>query len=197
MSLRNILAPIDDVFRKNRISYAVIGGYAVAAWGEARATRDVDLLCNTQDLDHIKRLFTSANLEFEHRSGDADDPISDVVRLQVGTPGTPYEVDILAGIRGAPGGILQRARSVPIEDLVVSVASPEDVIILKLLGGSARDLEDVRSIISAQSGKLDRSLIQRLCPQSLIRTLEAIGLGEAGDRPRVEPVRRTTPTKTE
>jgi hypothetical protein len=183
MSLRDILGPIDELLRRDAIPYAVVGGYAVAAWGEARATRDVDLLCSPQDLDRIKRLLASAKLKFEHRRGDPDDPISDVIRVEAGTPEIPYEVDILAGIRGAPGGILERARSIAVGDLLISVASPEDVIVLKLLGGSARDLEDVRGILGAQSATLDLSLVRRLCPPSLVRLLESLAPGIDGDAP--------------
>jgi hypothetical protein len=39
---------------------------------------------------------------FEHRVGDFEDPISDVIRIDVGTAEDLYEIDVLAGIRGAP-----------------------------------------------------------------------------------------------
>jgi len=43
MNLRDVLARIDGLLKRCGIEYAVIGGYAVAAWGEVRATRDIDL----------------------------------------------------------------------------------------------------------------------------------------------------------
>jgi predicted nucleotidyltransferase len=179
MNLREVLAPIDELMRRHRIRYAIIGGYAVAAWGEVRATRDVDLLCSAQDLGTIKTVLRQSNLDFEHRIGDADDPISDVIRIRAGTASAPYEVDFLAGIRGAPAGLLDRTRNVSLDDLVVPVASPEDTIVLKMLGGSARDLEDARSIIRTQEGRLDLFLLRRLCPESLQQTLEALLVPES------------------
>jgi len=172
MSLRDILAPLDRLLKQHQVQYGVIGGYAVAAWGEVRATRDIDLLCRVKDLEAVMSALRKSNLDFEHRVGDADDPISDVIRVQVGPAGTPYEVDLLAGIRGAPPGIFERLRLVPIDDLEVPVASPEDVIVLKLLGGSARDLEDARNILRVQGDRLDLTLLRRLCPESLNETLE-------------------------
>jgi predicted nucleotidyltransferase len=174
MNLRDILNLFDQLLRQNGISYAVIGGYAVAAWGELRATRDLDLLCRTKDLESLKSALRKANLDFEHRTGDAEDPIADVIRIEVGPPGSPYEVDLLAGIRGIPEGIFERSRGVQIDDLEVPVASPEDMIVLKLLGGSARDLEDARGILRMQQGKLDLLLLGRLCPESLGENLEAL-----------------------
>jgi hypothetical protein len=179
MNLRDILIPIDELMKRHRIRYAVIGGYAVAAWGEVRATRDVDLLCSANDLETLKFALSQCGLDFEHRVGDVDDPISDVIRIQVGTPSAPYEIDFLAGIRGAPVGLLDRSRLVPLDDLDVPVASPEDIIVLKILGRSARDLDDARSIIRTQEGRLDLALIRRLCPEFLRHTCETLLIPES------------------
>lgn len=54
---------ITDILEKERISYAVIGGNAVAAWvasvdeSAVRATKDIDLLLNNQDMERVTRLF--------------------------------------------------------------------------------------------------------------------------------------------
>ncbi len=174
MTLREILTPINALLTKHGIRYAVIGGYAVAAWGKIRATRDIDLMLNAGDLEKLKSALADAEFQFEHRRGDADDPIADVICLRTGTPETPYEVDFLAGIRGTPAGIFDRARDVSLDDLVVPVASPEDMIVLKMLGGAARDFEDARGIIRAQKGKLDLRLLRQLCPEHLGSTCESL-----------------------
>ena len=174
MNLADLLTPLDSVFSKCKIRYAVIGGYAVAAWGEERATRDVDLLCDASDSKVLISALNEEHLHPEHRIGDEEDPISQVIRIALGTLAEPSEVDILIGIRGAPAGILDRARVVRIEGLAVPVASPEDMIILKLLGGSGRDLEDARSIVQVQGDRLDRNLTRGLCPSGLKDTLEKL-----------------------
>ncbi len=172
MSLRDILIPIDRLFKQQGIQYAVIGGYAVAAWGEVRATRDVDLYCAVKDLSAVKSALAEGSIEFGHRAGDHEDPISDVIRIRAASVDDPFEIDILLGIRGAPQGLLSRAREVQLQDLFLRVASPEDMIVLKLLGGSSRDLDDARSIIRVQQERLDVSLMMQLCPASLKDELE-------------------------
>lgn len=172
MSLRNFLAPIDRLLKECWVPYAVIGGYAVAAWGEVRATRDIELLCRPTDLEAVQAALRGAHLDFEHRVGDLSDPIAHVIRVRVEPAGEPYEVDLIAGIEGAPPGIFERLRMVRVDDLEIPVASPEDVIILKLLGGSARDLEDARSVLRVQGEKLDLALLRRLCPIPLKESLE-------------------------
>ena len=174
MNLRDVLAEIDALMKLCQIEYAVIGGYAVAAWGEIRATRDVDLLCSAKDLDTLKAALKKADMRFEHRGGDPDDPISDVIRIEVGTGSELYEIDVLSGIREAPAGIFERSRPVQIQGLAIPVASPEDTIILKLLGGSARDIHDARSILRTQEGRLSLSMIRQLCPGPLKGLLESL-----------------------
>jgi predicted nucleotidyltransferase len=173
MSFVDLLGNINAIFLKLQIPYAVIGGYAVAAWGEERATRDIVLLCLSDSREIIKVL-REDHLQFEHRIGDSDGPISEVIRIDAEDLKDPFEVDILIGIKNAPVGILSRIRKLNIEGLAIPVASPEDMILLKLLAGSARDLEDAKSIIQIQGSKLDFDLLRRICPVSYKDTLEKL-----------------------
>ncbi len=184
MTLESILAPLVRLLEKDHISYAIIGGYAVAAWGEMRATRDVDFLCGVQDLGNLRSALQAAGYSFEHRTGDLDDPISEVIRIDVGSADSMYEIDMLAGIRGAPSGVLQRSRTVQLENMNLKVAGPEDMIILKLLGGSPLDIEDARGILRVQNHKIDRELLLQICPDQVRGTLASLvvqGVGPTQD----------------
>jgi hypothetical protein len=174
MTLRDLLAPIDELLREEEIRYAVIGGYAVAAWGQVRATQDIDLLCSTADVSRLVKRLEKAGLRFDQRTGDADDPIESVIRIEMGSEQNPYEVDVIAGIRGVPPGILERVHGVEFHGLIIPVASPEDTVILKLLGGSARDLEDALSILRIQGKRLSLPLIRDLCPAEMKETLNRL-----------------------
>jgi hypothetical protein len=115
-----------------------------------------------------------AGLHFDHRTGDSDDPIESVIRIEMGSAENQYEVDILAGIRGCPPGIFERVHAVELQGLLIPVASPEDTVILKLLGGSARDLEDALSILRIQGNRLSLPLIRDLCPEKTKETLNRL-----------------------
>lgn len=174
MNLTDLLGPLDLIFKKCGAPYAVIGGYAVAAWGEERATRDIDLLCHA---GHTKALLDALNgehIRFKHRIGDYDDPIPEAIQIEMGPDSGPFEADILIGIRGAPHNIFDRVRTVAVEGLDIPVVSPEDLVILKLLAGSARDLEDAKSVVLVQGDKLDLNLIRRLCPEHLRQSLQKL-----------------------
>jgi predicted nucleotidyltransferase len=173
VNLSDIIRPLDTILKNCHIPYAVIGGYAVAAWGEERATRDIDLFCAGDSRALLKAL-ENKFFQFEHRVGDWDDPISEIIRIDMGADASPFEVDVIIGIRNAPSGILNRIRTLNLEGLAIPVASPEDMILLKLLGGSARDIEDAKSIVRTQRDKLDVELMRRLCPESNKSNLEAL-----------------------
>jgi predicted nucleotidyltransferase len=173
MNLPDLLKRIDAIFNDSRTPYALIGGYAVAAWGEERATRDIDLYC-TGDSHNIIAALKKEHLAFEHRIGDCDDPVAEVIRIEMGVESHPFEVDILFGIKNAPAALLSRVRILDIEGVAVPVTSPEDMIVLRLLGGSPRHLEDAKSILQIQGNKLDLNLVRRFCPDSVQSILEKL-----------------------
>jgi hypothetical protein len=55
--------------------------------------------------------------------------------------------------------------------VTVPVASPEDVILLKLRAGSPRDLADAESIVRVQGDNLARPLLEAICPPDLTGAL--------------------------
>lgn len=174
MNLQTILVPMVRLLERTHVSYAIIGGYAVAAWGELRATHDIDFFCGVQDLATLKSALKGSGYAFEHRTGDSEDPISDVIRIDVGSDESLYEIDVLAGIRGAPPGLLQRSRTVRFADLDLKVAGPEDMIILKLLGGSPLDVRDARGILRMQKDTIDSALLRLICPARLGEALNGL-----------------------
>ena len=132
----------------------VIGGMAVAAWGEPRLTRDVDLkvLLNRQEADRLLELL-SANYQplvanpREALRKQALIFIQDSLgtRLDLLLADTPY--DVIA---------IQRGRDVEMQPgIVIHLCSPEDLVIYKLISTRLRDHEDARSVIHRQGDSLD------------------------------------------
>jgi len=66
------LARVSGLLSQAQISYAIIGGHAVAAWvatkdeSLARATRDVDVLVRSEDLLHIREVLEAAGYDNRH-----------------------------------------------------------------------------------------------------------------------------------
>lgn len=64
--------------------------------------------------------------------------------------------------------LLKRAKPEPLDDLVVYVVSPEDLILLKLLAHRPRDLADVGDILFTQ-GTLDEAYLRKWAEELGIR----------------------------
>jgi len=132
----------------------VIGGVAVALWGEPRVTRDVDLkiLLGREQADRLlavltpdytpllpdpRRALTEQAMLFVQDSAET--------RLDLLLADTPYDVQAI-----------HRGRSVEVEPgAPICVCSPEDLLIYKLVSTRLRDREDAASVVRRQGDKLD------------------------------------------
>jgi len=136
----------------------VIGGMAVAIWGEPRVTRDVDLkiLLGREEAgrlltvlgqnyspllpDPLRALREQAMLFIQDAAG---------TRLDLLLADTPYDVQAI-----------RRARVAEVEPgAPFSVCSPEDLVIYKLISTRVRDHEDAASVIRRQAESLDNDYV--------------------------------------
>lgn len=141
-----LLELVSELEREN-ISYALCGGLALAVYDIIRATVDIDLLILTQDLD--KALATAQNLGFDflaipmilaqgkvriHRASKVD-PDTDF----------PLSIDFLL-VTEELREIWTARRRIELEDRKAWVVSREGLIQLKMLRGSAQDMDDIQKL---------------------------------------------------
>lgn len=139
------LAKLASVLEEHRVSYALIGGLAVAAWGTPRATEDIDILAGLIRSPQLDAAFRAAGFEVEWRRGDPEDPIPLLLRL---SSTTGPEVDIICATRGWETEMLGRAIRIQLPTgLEAPVVALEDLIVLKLMAGGPGDLTDVADLL--------------------------------------------------
>lgn len=78
----------------------------------------------------------------------------------VHTP-TALPLDIVLAGPGIEDQFFDRAQSREVEGTIVRLASPEDLIVMKLLAGRPKDVEDVSAIVAAYGDGLDTEYIER------------------------------------
>lgn len=133
------------IFRSAGLPYALIGGYAVNAWATPRVTDDFDfvVLANRQDIEKVEGLLSAAGFEHLRRQDSGEDSGPDFVRMfnsdrrliiDLQTAKTDYQ-DLV--IERAVGSLKSGVR----------VATPEDVVILKLIAGRSQDQKDLIDIV--------------------------------------------------
>lgn len=124
------------------VPHALIGAAALAAAGVARSTYDLDLL--TTDARVLDSSFWTGFIAdvVDIRSGDADDPLRGVVRIEAYGE---RPVDLIIGRHAWQTRAVARARHTPGE---IPIVSKPDLVLLKLYAGGTQDLWDVRELLA-------------------------------------------------
>lgn len=113
--LERIIALLEE----NRLAYCVVGGVAVNAYAPSIVTQDLDLVLASSDLDRARSLLGEQFevREFEHS-------------LNVSDPGSRLQVQLQKDLHLSD--LLERARRMEVDDLLLPVAAPEDLVRLKI-----------------------------------------------------------------
>jgi predicted nucleotidyltransferase len=146
--------------------FAVIGAVARNAWAPPRATTDLDLavLGDEQLLDRIGAALVALGYQVvrEQRADPADTlPDMRVFRRE---DAELRQVDLLVAKTDFESEVLRRAEPIAIGSTEVPVASPEDLIVYKLLADRSRDREDIRAItrtLDRAGRRLDWEYVER------------------------------------
>ena len=135
----------------------VIGGYAAILYGEPRLTRDIDITVGVgpDRLGDLLDVVREAGLL--PAEGAEELALRNYV-LPCSDQATQIDVDIILSVSAYEQEAMGRTRAVPTGDATVRFASPEDVLIHKIVAGRPRDIEDARAIL-ARSQHLDRQYI--------------------------------------
>jgi hypothetical protein len=144
------------------IRFALIGGLAVSTWGAIRATRDIDLLADSDPSpiasrhlrDDLEKFFEKKRCTVEWRIGDFDDPIPLMLRIELGGKSGEAVADILWAHQRWHQKALQRCQEVKAGRHRFFVLHPEDLILMKLEAGGPQDLIDVQALLSAPPREL-------------------------------------------
>jgi hypothetical protein len=179
-----LAAQLHELFIANEISYYVTGGVAAIAYGETRTTQDLDvvLAVDPADLPQIATIFETAGF---YVSGLEDVIAKRMSSFQVTQIETISRADLMIPLATEFSRIqFTRRKTIPIaQGQDVYFASPEDVIINKLLWGkksqSEKQWRDVLSIMKTQRETLEYGYIREwtdelgITPDYLKATIEA------------------------
>ena len=157
---KTILIEIAQALHAAQIPYIIIGGQAVLVYGEPRMTRDIDITLGV-DIDQLARVEDAfLQSQFTSLVNNKKSFIEETRVLPLEHLQSHIRVDLIFSFSPYEQQAIARARQILFDDVAVSYATPEDVIIHKLFAGRPRDLEDVKGILLHQA-TLDQQYIQR------------------------------------
>jgi hypothetical protein len=145
---------------------AVIGGCARNAYAEVRATKDVDFVVDADAQTYPRVAAALASRGFRRGSAVGAEP-GQVPDLELFRDDAGRRVDILfAHTAFERSALARRELREPYAGIEVSVVSPEDLIVYKLIAGRPQDRLDILAMLDAfaQSGRaIDWAYVERWC----------------------------------
>jgi predicted nucleotidyltransferase len=136
----------------------VFGAQAVAAYGRPRLTADVDVTIEPTGAgagEVIAALDAHGfTLSAEHL-GKAR--LLPMVHVPSGFP-----LDLVIASPGLDDELLARARWLDLGGVEAPVVSVEDLVVMKVLAGRRKDLEDVRGVLAVQEARIDLGRVRDL-----------------------------------
>ena len=160
-ALTEIIRRLDDAQAHQLLEqYALIGGFAVSAWGVPRATHDVDfaVALGTSDAPSLSRF-----LGAEFRPGEPNDPLRGVFTMRVAVEDRTLPVQLILLPTTWNPIIFRGVESLPLFDCMLRVVSWQALILLKLYAGGPQDVLDAQQILAVrQPTSGEREAIARL-----------------------------------
>ncbi len=143
-----------------RVSGVVIGGVAASLLGRPRTTRDIDAIVILDSSRWNDFFSAGARFGFVPRLSNPLEfaRTNRVLLLKHGPSG--IDVDIAFGALPFEEEVIRRAHIITISNVVVSLPSPEDLVIMKAVAHRPRDIADIEAILAAHPD-IDAKRVQR------------------------------------
>lgn len=173
-SLEAVLS-IARALQDTQTPYMLAGSFSSNLYGIPRSTKDADFVVQV-DSGSIGRLIERVGPKFIQERQLSFETVTGTHRYIVDIPELPFKIELFV-LSDDPHDQqrFQRRTSARLAGELVFVPLPEDVIITKLRwsqqGRRAKDVDDVRNILSVQGERLDFSYVYAWCDQHGTREL--------------------------
>jgi len=154
------LAELGAVFATLGVDWYLFGAQAALIYGAARVTADVDV---TVRLGKVSTTRLATSLKRHGFTLRVDDPsfVRTTRVLPILHVSTSVPADLVLAGPGLEDAFLERAVTHELGGISVPVASAEDLIVMKILAGRDKDLDDVAAILAARGAELDKRSVSK------------------------------------
>jgi hypothetical protein len=163
--MEGLINALADVFNNLSIDYVIVGGVAVVSWGNLRTTRDVDIIISIGEKDVEDLVDALQGRDLAVSADDVRNSLEEKTHFTVFDKLSDFHADIKGTYTGHDESALRRRREVEIGDMTVYIASPEEIIAMKLFYGSEQDIKDAEGVYLRQKNRLDLPYLKKLCDE--------------------------------
>jgi hypothetical protein len=168
-----LLADLAAAFQQRGVDWYLFGAQAAILHGAARLTADVDVTVRLPETASNAEL---AGLLEQHRFQRRflEPAFTERTRVIpfVHTP-TALPVDVVIAGPGIEDRFFERVQERNVEGTRVRLASAEDIVVMKILAGRPKDVDDVRAVVAAYGDRLDVTYVDQmliLLEQALVQS---------------------------
>lgn len=146
--------------------WMVIGGIAIASWGEPRNTKDLDfsIASSIDRASDVQRILKDAGWDLIEGPGQIKDTniwLSLFGKSEAQREGWRLTIDVFFTMSDWQRHAMERRRLVKFMGRDYWTASPEDLVIFKLIADRGKDQGDIDSVLDRAIQRLDKPYIER------------------------------------
>lgn len=170
MNTGGLLQRLISRFEQAGIPYMVVGSFASTLHGIPRTTHDIDIVVDLTSKSLASLLAALPEEDYYVSEDAARDALKRRTQFNIIDLATGWKIDLIV-LKRRPFSLEEFNRRIParILDVDVFVASAEDTIISKLewaaTSGSARQIQDVASVVAVRGKALDIAYIDQWAQQ--------------------------------
>ena len=167
MEQSDLIRRVVEVLEQLGLEHMIVGSVASGVYGEPRFTYDIDIVIRPRhgQIAQLCAAFPEDEYYVSLEAATEAEVMQDQFNLI--HPASGMKVDLLIS-RDTPWGreqMARRRREAVLGDRKAYLASPEDVIISKMMyyreGGSEKHLRDITGILMVSGEEVDRTYIER------------------------------------
>ncbi len=144
-----------------KVRWYVFGAQAAIVYGSNRLTSDVNITLDLHEISVAELLKALAKYGFEPQIPDRRfielTRVIPVVHVKTKLP-----VDLVLSGPGLEDVFFERVVMISIGSSKIPFASPEDLVVMKVLSGRPKDLDDVVSILAVRRDTLDVTAVKKI-----------------------------------
>jgi hypothetical protein len=168
MALLDVYKKIVTFLNNGGYNYILIGGIAASTVGEARVTVDidVDIVMKQEDLPDFLNKAKKAGFNVSVKKCIESVRQMGIFQISSGD----YHIDFIIASTDLETQACTRRKAIKLHGLKAFFPTPEDLILLKLIPGRAKDIADVEGLIARHGNMLDKEYIKtwamKLCDEA-------------------------------